>query len=258
MARAAMFLYSLGAYGLFLAVFLYLVAFVGNLGVPRSVDVGPAAGTATAMAIDLLLIALFGLQHSVMARPAFKRRITRIVPPAIERSTFVLAASLVLALLFWQWRPLGATVWQAGGGVAILMWSLFALGWATVLLSTFLINHFDLFGLRQSWMHLLDRPLVPLAFRTTLLYRIVRHPIMLGFLLAFWFTPHMTMGHLLFAAGMTVYILVGVHHEERDLVRSLGKDYVQYRRATPAFVPGLPGAQADLPVQPDAPLHAGR
>ncbi|NNU42447.1 methanethiol S-methyltransferase [Ramlibacter montanisoli] len=258
MARAAMFLYSLGAYGLFLAVFLYLIAFVGNLGVPRSVDVGPGADTATALAIDLLLIALFGLQHSVMARPAFKRRITRIVPPAIERSTFVLAASLVLALLFWQWRPLGATVWQAGGGVAILLWSLFALGWATVLLSTFLINHFDLFGLRQSWMHLLDRPLVPLAFRTTLLYRIVRHPIMLGFLLAFWFTPHMTVGHLLFAAGMTVYILVGVHHEERDLVRSLGKDYVQYRRRTPAFVPGLPGAQGDLPVQPEAPLHAGR
>ena len=258
MARAAMFLYSLGAYGLFLAVFLYLIAFVGNLGVPRSVDVGPAADTATAVAIDLLLIALFGLQHSVMARPAFKRWITRFVPKPVERSTFVLAGSLVLALLFWQWRPLGATVWQAGGGVAILLWSLFALGWATVLLSTFLINHFDLFGLRQSWMNLLDRPLVPLVFRTTLLYRVVRHPIMLGFLLAFWFTPHMTVGHLLFAAGMTVYILVGVHFEERDLVRSLGQDYVDYRRRTPAFVPGLPGAQQDLPVQPDTPLHAGR
>lgn len=227
MVRAAMFLYSLAAYGLFLAVFLYLIAFVGNLGVPRSVDVGPAAAPATAFAVDLLLIALFGLQHSVMARPAFKRWVTRFVPAPIERSTFVLAGSLVLALLFWQWRPLAGTVWRADGGIAVLLWSLCALGWATVLLSTFLINHFDLFGLRQSWLHLLDRPLVPLKFRTTLLYRLVRHPIMLGFLLAFWFTPHMTVGHLLFAAGMTVYILVGVHFEERDLVRSLGKDYVQ-------------------------------
>ena len=257
MARAAMFLYSLGAYGLFLAVFLYLIAFVGNLGVPRSVDLGPAAATTTAVAIDLLLIALFGLQHSVMARPAFKRWLTRRVPAAIERSTFVAAGSLVLALLFWQWRPLAGTVWQADGGTAILLWSLFALGWATALLSTFLINHFDLFGLRQSWLHLLDRPLVPLAFRTTLLYRLVRHPLMLGLLMAFWFTPHMSVGHLLFAAGMTVYILVGVHFEERDLVRSLGKDYVKYRRETPAFIPGLPGAQGDLPVQPDVPLRAG-
>jgi protein-S-isoprenylcysteine O-methyltransferase Ste14 len=170
------------------------------------------------------------------------------VPPPIERSTFVLAASLVLVLLYWQWRPLPATVWRVEGGVAALMWGLFALGWATVLLSTFLIDHFDLFGLRQAWVHLRQQTLRPLEFRTTLLYRIVRHPIMLGFLLAFWFTPHMTVGHLLFAAGMTVYILVGVHHEERDLVRSLGQEYVDYRRRTPAIIPGLPGAKADLPV----------
>ena len=259
MARAAMFLYSLGAYGLFLGVFLYLVAFVGNLFVPRSIDVGPAADPLRAFAIDLGLIALFGLQHSVMARPAFKRWVTQWLPAPVERSTFVLAGSLVLALLFWQWRPIPAILWHAEGGVAWLLWSVFALGWATVLLSTFLINHFDLFGLRQSWMNLRGRPLKPLVFRTTLLYRLVRHPIMLGFLLAFWFTPSMSAGHLLFAIGMTGYILVGVHCEERDLVRSLGQDYVDYRRTTPAFVPGLPGASADLPVRPDrSPVHAGR
>jgi protein-S-isoprenylcysteine O-methyltransferase Ste14 len=254
MARAAMFLYSLGAYGLFLAVFLYLVAFVGNLGVPRSIDVGPGSGTAAAVGIDLLLIALFGLQHSVMARPAFKLWLTRTLPAPIERSTFVLAGSLVLVLLFWQWRPLPQTVWQAGGGVAVLLWALCALGWGTVLLSTFLIDHFDLFGLRQAWLHLVQRPLAPLQFRTTLLYRLVRHPIMTGFLLAFWFTPHMTVGHLLFAAGMTVYIAIGVHHEERDLVRALGDDYVDYRRRTPAFIPGLAGAQADLQVGEQRPV----
>ena len=251
MTRAAMFLYSLAAYGLFLAVFLYLVAFVGNLPVSRTVDAGPATDTWLAVGIDLLLIALFGLQHSVMARPAFKRWLTQAVPAPMERSTFVLAASLVLVLLYWQWRPLPATVWQVQGGAATLMWVLCALGWGTVLLSTFLINHFDLFGLRQTWMNLLRRPVAPLEFRTTLLYRVVRHPIMLGFLLAFWFTPHMTAGHLLFALGMTVYILAGVQHEERDLVRSLGQDYVDYRRRTPAIIPGLGGAKADLPVDPD-------
>lgn len=258
MRRFALFLYSLAAYGLFLGVFLYLIAFVSNLGVPRSLDAGPPAGTLGAVAVDLLLVALFGLQHSVMARPAFKRWITRAVPAPVERSTFVLVASLVLLLMFWQWRPLPATVWHAEGGVALLLWAVFALGWATVLLSTFLINHFDLFGLRQTWVHLRRQPLAPLEFRTTLLYRLVRHPIMLGFLLAFWATPHMTYGHLLFAAAMTVYILVGVHYEERDLVRSLGRDYVDYRRRTPAFVPGLPGASADLPVSPaGSELQAG-
>jgi protein-S-isoprenylcysteine O-methyltransferase Ste14 len=259
MRRFALFLYSLAAYGLFLGVFLYLVAFVGNLGVPRSLDAGPPADTLTAVAVDLLLVALFGLQHSVMARPAFKRWITQAVPAPVERSTFVLVASLVLLVMFWQWRPLPATVWHAEGGVALLLWGVFALGWGTVLLSTFLINHFDLFGLRQSWVHLRRQRLAPLEFRTTLLYRLVRHPIMLGFLLAFWATPHMTAGHLLFALAMTAYILVGVHYEERDLVRSLGRDYVDYRRRTPAFVPGLPGASEDLPVSPaGSELQAGR
>lgn len=250
MARVAIFLYSVVAYVLFLAVFLYLVAFVGNLWVPKSIDTGTASDLGSALIVNLLLISLFGLQHSVMARPAFKRWLTGFVPAAMERSTFVLVASLVLALVMWQWRAIPATLWQAEGPVAMGLWAMFALGWGIVLLSTFLINHFDLFGLRQGYLNLVQRAITPLPFRTTLLYRLVRHPIMLGFLIAFWFTPQMTVGHLLFAVGMSIYILVGVKHEERDLVQALGSDYIAYRRGTPAFIPGLPGASEDLPVQP--------
>ncbi|MCE3272843.1 MAG: putative conserved integral rane protein [Ramlibacter sp.] len=249
MARIAIFLYSVVAYVLFLAVFLYLVAFVGNLWVPKSIDTGTASDLGSALIVNLLLISLFGLQHSVMARPAFKRWLTDFMPAAMERSTFVLVASLVLALVMWQWRAIPATLWQAEGPVAMGLWAMFALGWGIVLLSTFLINHFDLFGLRQGYLNLVQRTITPLPFRTTLLYRLVRHPIMLGFLIAFWFTPQMTVGHLLFAVGMSIYILVGVKHEERDLVQALGDDYIAYRRETPAFIPGLPGASEDLPVQ---------
>jgi protein-S-isoprenylcysteine O-methyltransferase Ste14 len=245
MLRLAVLLYSVAVYAVFLLVFLYLIGFVANIAVPRSIDVGPAASAAVALLIDLVLIALFGLQHSVMARPSFKRRFTQVIPAAIERSTYVLAASLVLALLFWAWRPLPLTLWRADGALAAVLMAASALGWGIVLLSTFLIDHFDLFGLRQAWLNFLQRPLTPLVFRTALLYRLVRHPIMLGFLIAFWFTPHMTAGHLLFAAGMTVYILIGVRHEERDLLEALGPTYAAYRRETPAFVPGLPGARDD-------------
>lgn len=255
MKRFAILLYSLAAYAVFLGVFLYLIAFVANLPVPRSIDVGPAADASAAALGNLALIALFGLQHSVMARPAFKRWFTRAIPPAMERSTFVLAASLALVVLFWLWRPLPTVLWQTQGGFASAMLAASAVGWGIVLLSTFLINHFDLFGLRQAWLHFVQRPLVALPFRTTLLYRLVRHPIMLGFLIAFWFTPLMTVGHLLFAAGMTAYILVGVRHEERDLVQALGPEYVAYRRDTPAFVPGLPGASSDLPMPASEVTH---
>jgi protein-S-isoprenylcysteine O-methyltransferase Ste14 len=257
MSRLAVLLYSVAAYAVFLVVFLYLIAFVADVGVPRTIDTGPAAPVLLAVAVDLALIALFGLQHSVMARPFFKRWITGRMPPAMERSTYVLAASLVLAFLFWQWRPLPYTLWRAEGALATALLAASALGWGIVLLSTFLINHFDLFGLRQAWMHLVQRPLTPLPFRTTLLYRLVRHPIMLGFLVAFWFTPHMTAGHLLFAAGMSVYILIGVRHEERDLVEALGEPYVAYRRETPALVPGLPGAREDLPAPQLSARHPG-
>jgi protein-S-isoprenylcysteine O-methyltransferase Ste14 len=249
MARVAIFLYSVVAYVLFLAVFLYLVAFVGNLWVPKSIDTGAASDVGLALIVNLLLISLFGLQHSVMARPAFKRWLAGFLPAAMERSTFVLLSSLVLALVMWQWRAIPATLWQTEGAVATGLWAMFALGWGIVLLSTFLINHFDLFGLQQGYLNLVQRVPTPLVFRTTLLYRLVRHPIMLGFLVAFWFTPHMTVGHLLFAVGMSIYIVLGVKHEERDLVQALGSDYIAYRRGTPAFIPGLPGASEDLPVQ---------
>jgi protein-S-isoprenylcysteine O-methyltransferase Ste14 len=257
MLRLAVLLYSVTAYAVFFGVFLYLIAFVANIAVPRSIDIGPEAPPAAALLIDLALIALFGLQHSVMARPPFKRWLTRFIPAPMERSTYVLAASLMLALLFWLWRPLPFTLWRAEGAMATALLAASAMGWGTVLLSTFLINHFDLFGLRQAWLHFLQRPLTPLVFRTTLLYRLVRHPIMLGFLIAFWFTPHMTAGHLLFAAGMTVYILIGVRHEEGDLVQALGPKYVAYRRETPAFVPGLPGASEDLPETGITAKHPG-
>ena len=257
MIRLAILLYSTVAYATFLGAFLYLIAFVANLPVPRTVDVGPLASPLAAVLGNLALVALFGLQHSVMARPAFKGWLTRAIPPAMERSTFVLAASLVLVLLFWAWRPLPATIWRADGGLATALLAASALGWGVVLLSTFLINHFDLFGLRQAWLHFVQRPLTPLPFRTTLLYRLVRHPIMLGFLIAFWFTPHMTAGHLLFATAMTAYILIGIRHEERDLVQALGPAYAAYRRETPAFIPGLPGAREELPSSDAPAAHRG-
>lgn len=257
MFRFVALLYSASAYAVFLAVFLYLIAFVANIAVPRSIDIGPAASPAAALLIDLALIALFGLQHSAMARPAFKRWCTQSIPPAMERSTYVLAAAVVLALLFWLWLPLPYTLWRAEGALATVLLAASVMGWGIVLLSTFLIDHFDLFGLRQAWLHFLQRPQTPPVFRTTLLYRLVRHPIMLGFLIAFWFTPHMTAGHLLFAAGMTAYILIGIRHEERDLVQALGPTYAAYRRETPAFLPGLPGARDELPASGITARHSG-
>jgi len=236
--------YGAVSYVVFLAVFLYAIAFVGNLGVPRSVDVGPAAPFLEALAINTCLLLLFAVQHSVMARPGFKKLWTRIVPRSVERSTYVLASSLALALLYWLWRPMPATVWQVDSLVGrSLLQSGFWLGWLLVLVSTFMINHFDLFGLRQVWLRMRGAPYTNLRFRTTALYAFVRNPIMLGFLIAFWATPHMTLGHLLFAGATTGYIVVGVVLEERDLVRVHGPIYVRYREEVPMLVP-LPGRRA--------------
>jgi len=240
MARSLTLAYGVICYLAFLAVFLYAIGFVGDFVVPRSVDHGPAASSGGALVINVLLLAVFAVQHSVMARPAFKRWWTRFVPPAIERSTYVLLASAVLALLFWQWRPIPAVVWDVTwqpGRVAL--WTLFAAGWATVLVSTFLINHFDLFGLRQVYLAWRARPYTALPFRTSMLYRTVRHPLMLGFLVAFWAIPTMTVGHLLFAAGTTAYILLAVRLEERDLTADLGEPYRDYRTRVPMLIPGL-------------------
>ena len=238
MGRSIAFLFGVVAYGVFFLTFLYLIGFVGNLIVPKSIDTGPVTDTTVALLINVGLIALFGVQHSVMARPGFKARWTRLVPEPVERSAYVLVASLVLILLYWQWRPMGQTVWdiQSVWG-QYLMWALFFAGFGLVLLSTFVIDHFDLFGLRQVMLNLRQKEYTHGEFRVTSFYRFVRHPLYAGFILAFWATPHMTVGHLLFAAGMTIYILIAIRYEERDLMRFHGENYVRYRGRVPMLVP---------------------
>jgi protein-S-isoprenylcysteine O-methyltransferase Ste14 len=233
-------LYGSACYLAFLAAFAYLVAFAGDLGVPRSVSVGPDGSWGRALAVDLGLLALFALQHSVMARPWFKRAWTRVVAPAVERSTYVLLSSLALAACFRFWRPLPAPVWALEQPwLRLATWTLFWAGVALVLASTFLISHFDLFGLRQVWLRCRNRPYAEPEFRLNALYARVRHPLMLGFLIVFWATPRMTLGHLLFAAGASAYILAGTLLEERDLLRSLGPRYAAYLKSVPRFFPRL-------------------
>ncbi len=236
--RVLFFAYGSISYLIFLGTFLYAIGFIGNFGVPTTLD-GPASGPLwVALATDVALLGLFAVQHSVMARPWFKRQWTRVVPKQIERSTYVLFSSLALIALFWLWKPLGGQIWNVAdpAGVAVIR-TLFAFGWGLVLVSTFLINHFDLFGLRQVWLALGNRPYTPLRFKTPGPYRLVRHPLYVGWFFAFWMTPTMTLAHLLFAVATTAYILIAIQFEERDLVREHGETYQRYRRSVPMLVP---------------------
>lgn len=238
------FVYGVICYAVFLASFPYVVGFVGNLAVPKTIDSGAPGPLGEALLVNGMLLGLFAIQHSVMARPAFKAWWTRFVPRPLERSTYVLLASLLLALLCWQWRPMIGTVWRIDHPVGrMALQALFWLGWLVVLASTFMINHFDLFGLRQVTLHLRSAPYTHPRFTTAALYTFIRHPIMLGFLIAFWATPDMTLGHLLFALATTAYIFIGIFFEERDSATFIGPPFETYRKQVPMIVP-WPGRKA--------------
>ena len=236
--RLIAFLYGVVAYGAFVVAFLYAIGFVSGFVVPKAIDTGPAGSAGEALVVNLLLMSLFAIQHSVMARKQFKQWWTQYVPKSVERSTYVLLSSLVLLLLFWQWRPMPAVVWQIGDErVAVAVTVLAFAGWLIVFASTFLINHFELFGLHQVLNNLSGRSMPTPRFRTPLFYAVVRHPLYLGFIIAFWAAPTMTVGHLLFAAVTTAYILVAIQLEERDLIDVFGDEYRRYKRRVSMLVP---------------------
>ncbi|MEO8061183.1 MAG: methanethiol S-methyltransferase [Pseudomonadota bacterium] len=237
MKRLAIFLYGIASYAVFFGTFLYAIGFIGNLWVPKSIDSPRDVALGTALMVDLGLLGLFAVQHSVMARPAFKRWWTRIVPEPAERSTYILFSSLALIVLFWFWQPLGGMVWSITSGAGVdAMYALFAAGWLLLLYVTFLIDHFDLFGLRQVWLQWVGRPFTPITFKTPWLYRQIRHPLYVGWLMIFWATPTMTVTHLVFAIMTTAYILIAIQFEERDLIAA-HPEYADYRKRVPSLIP---------------------
>ena len=243
MNKVLSLVYGVACYVLFLVTYLYFIGFVGNLFVPTTLDGAPRVSLVWALLNNVGLIALFGVQHSVMARPAFKRAWTAVVPEHLERSTYVLFSNVALFALCWFWQPLGGTIWHVDNTVARnVIYGFFAMGWLMVPLASMAINHFDLFGVRQVWLHFRGKPYTPLAYRTPGPYRYLRHPLYVGWFLAFWSTPDMTLAHLLMATGLTAYILMAIPFEERDLEASLGEQYVAYRKRTPMFVPRLVAA----------------
>ena len=247
MKRFAIFVYGVVCYAIFFGTFLYAIGFVGDLIVPKSIDSAPQGPLGQALLINTLLLGLFAVQHSVMARPAFKRWWTRFVPKPVERSTYVLFSSLALIALFVHWQPIGGVIWDVQDPVGqAVLYGLFAFGWGLVLVATFLINHFDLFGLRQVWLYLRGKEYRPLNFGTPALYKIVRHPLYVGWFFAFWATPTMTVAHLFFALLTTAYILIAIRFEERDLVAEHGARYIEYREQVPMLVPRLGGRPSGI------------
>lgn len=242
MARIWVLCYAVVAYLAFFVSFTYLMGFVAGIGVPKTVNSGTAGDLTTALLVNVLLVTLFGLQHAVMARDWFKERLTRYLPEPMERSTFVLAASLVLGLIMWQWRPILEVAWAVElPWLRVVLWCGFVAGLVLVFYSSFLIDHFDLFGLRQAWLYYQGKPYEPISFATRSLYEYVRHPMMVGIALTMWSVPLMSWGHLLLATLMSLYILVGTHMEERGLMRKLGHDYCRYREVTPMLIPFVKG-----------------
>lgn len=248
--RLLVFLYGLFSYVLFLGVFLYTIVFVGDISsvagfdIPRTINDGEVGGQTAAILINAILLSAFAIQHTIMARQGFKTWVSKIIPEAAERSTFVLVTNILLVVMFWQWRAMPEVVWSTGGILASVLWGLFGVGWAIVLLSTFMIDHFDLFGMRQVTLHLQGREYTRPHYVERLLYHVVRHPIMLGFIIAFWAAPEMSQGRLLFAVMTTGYVLVGLHIEERDLISMHGDSYRAYQRRVPMIVPFLKGKKS--------------
>jgi protein-S-isoprenylcysteine O-methyltransferase Ste14 len=241
MARIAIFIYGILSYALFLGVFLYGIGFIGGFIVPTALDGEPSRPFVAALAIDLGLLAAFAVQHSGMARPAFKRWWTRVIPEAAERSTYVLLSSLALLAMYVAWQPIGGVVWETEGKVRLVVTALYLFGWLLLLYTTFLIDHFDLFGLKQVWRRLGNFNYQPPKFHTPALYRLVRHPLYIGWLIIFWAAPTMTVAHLVFAIMTTAYILIAIQLEERDLLDAFGAQYADYRRKTPMLIPRLLG-----------------